>query len=186
MKKNKGFSLIFIIMILLLVGLGLARATQFAIYRHSQQVGVQAAVDVTAIVDAWSRAMDYRCVVGDLTTVSPSDLNISKVLYKRITDGFFALQIRPAPNPSLKITLTILDRVAQQRLIQDLNTHIAALQMPPLVSVSITSGSLVITAVRGNGAIASGVYGNKGSRNANAVTDTVIMNGDSAYGLTGC
>jgi hypothetical protein len=108
------------------------------------------------------------------------------VLYKRITDGFFALQIQPAPNPSLKITLTLLDRVAQQRLIQDLNTHIAALQMPPLVSVSITSGSLVITAIRGNGAIASGVYGNKGSRNANAVTDTVIMNGDTAYGLTGC
>lgn len=186
MKKHKGFSLMFLIVILFLVGVGLSRATEFAIFKRSQQLGGQAANDVTAIVDAWSRTMDYRCVNSDISAVNIADLNLSSVLYRRINEGFFALQIIPAPNPSLKIDFMLQDRVAQQRLIDELNLHIAALQLPPLVSVSITSGKVTITAIRGKGAIASGVYGHKGSRNANAVTDTLIMNGNSAYGLTGC
>lgn len=182
-KNSTGSALMMLIVVIGIVAYAAVRLTLVLSHEYSMKKGGVLAQDTLYLIDIWSRAMDYRCVRQDTSAVTVSDLDIPQVIKPKIPN-VFALQISAPPSPQVRITVNILNDVARASYVNELKSLAAASQLAPVITFSQVGNQIVVTAVRGNGALSSAAYGNKS--NSDAAISSVIMGGAQKYGFSGC
>lgn len=184
MNRCRGMAVIVLLSILALASFAAYKALMLLLHDRAFKAGVELAEDVVVVVDAWSRQFDARCVAHASTVIAPSELVTTKAVAAHVTNGLFALQTSTLPR--LEITINVSSSVTRAALASRLS---AAKNIAPTLAIQNTS-IFKVTAIRGNGAVAGAVYSGGGTtgaaNNLVAVSNSLMLQGATVYGVTGC
>lgn len=181
-RKNQQGSMLFIMSIaLILVGLSLVRGTELLTFMGEKEKGKALGGDTLTIIKAWSDTMDYKCVVGDNTTVVRADLELSDVTKSSLTQ--MSLVMTPQPFPQIEISIGKLSEVANRYLLTELENKSINADIAPIIQV-IPGENIRVIATRGLSAAEAATFGN--AANIEAVVDTIMLGGIAQYGASGC
>lgn len=182
-RKMTGGAVIVLLTIIVVMGYGVIRFTMERMHQLSISNARALADESLKIVEAWTRATDYRCVNRDTSAVDLSELVLPTGILNKIP-SVFALRIVPPPSPSLQITVTLSSPVLKSHYINRMERLATASKIAPVLIISPTSIGVVIDATRTGGVKATSTWGKLS--NFNATQSTLILGGDASYGFSGC
>lgn len=180
-NRQRG-AMLYTLIILMIVGTWVLIRTNMALnYQFQLSKGATVASNVTSIIQAWSKSMDYRCVVGDSSTMTLNDLTLSDSALNSLP--MLSIQFTAPPLPSIEFTISDLSDVAFASVVNEMEDNAELKNFAPLIQVTQTS-VLKIKATRYTSSAESGMIGNRS--NGDAVISSVILGGISEFGINGC
>ncbi|MEH6454810.1 MAG: hypothetical protein V7749_00680 [Cocleimonas sp.] len=180
-NKQRG-SLLYGLMIALIVGSWLLIRGNMALnYQMQQSKGKAIATDILFVVEAWSEAMDYRCVISDSSSIELSDLLLSDSVANSLPQ--FNITFTVPPLPSIEFTLNDYPHVVLASVVNHLEHSPIAKKLAPLIEIS-QSNILKIKATRYTSAAETGMMGKRS--NGDAVVSSLMLGGIAKFGIDGC